>query len=262
MGVQPGQAYHCTTIGPKEARMPDVWLPGAEHHDGSSWGSSNPYLDGPPKAILHTTESDRGSTSGNLAWAKSQGYGPHIWWDPYTGEITQSLPTTTPATAVADPRSIGLNRAGRVVIQIECIGRAAQAPLATSPLKGLDRIRDFLRGHGIAEVWPAGAPKGAVDSGRGVYSTHAKSGWYGHSQIPDNSHVDPGRVDVGKLFGQEDDVTKEELRDVIDNALEKFAPVLVRETKQAILNADLNPKDEDIELRVRAALRKAADKGQ
>lgn len=175
------------------------WMPGATRHNGT-WGSSNPYLSGPKKVIWHSTESDAGSTSGNLAWAGRQGYGPHIWWDPYTGEITQSLPLSTPATAVADPNGIGLNRAGSLVVQIEVIGRAAQAPLATSPMKNVDKIVAFLRDQGIPDVFPAGVPKG-TSGDRSVYGRTSPAGHYTHSQIPDNSHVDPGRIDETLLFG-------------------------------------------------------------
>lgn len=191
-----------------------AWMPGAKRHNGS-WGSSNPYAGGKPKVIWHTTESDPGSTPGNLAWAASQGYGPHLWWDPETGELTQSLPATTPATAVADPDGEGTNRWGSVVIQIEVIGRAARAPLAESKLIGLAEVMDWLRSWGIPDQWPAGVPKGAVSGNRGVYAPSSPAGHYSHSQIPKNSHVDPGRVDPDRLFSEGDDVTPQELRQAI-----------------------------------------------
>lgn len=175
------------------------WMPGAKRHSGD-WGSSNPYIGKTPKVVWHTTESDAGSTSGNLNWASSQGYGPHLWWDPYTGELTQSLPVSTPATAVADPNGKGLNRAGSVVVQVEVIGRAKNAPLATSPLKGKEQVMAWLRSLGVPDRFPAGVPTG-MSGDRSVYGVGSPAGHYTHSQMPDNSHVDPGRIDEALLFG-------------------------------------------------------------
>jgi hypothetical protein len=166
----------------------------------AGWGSSNSYIGTKPKVVWHTTESDPGTISGNLNYAASVGYGPHLWWDPYTGDIVQSLPVTIPATALADPYGKGTNRWGTVVIQIEVIGRAKNAPLATSPLKNWDQIRGFLRSWGIPEEFPAGAPVGAVSGNRNVYSASSPAGHYCHSQVVDNSHVDPGKVDTSVLF--------------------------------------------------------------
>jgi len=136
---------------------------------------------------------------GNLNYAKSVGYGPHLWVDPSTGEIVQTLPLTTPATALGDPRGIGINRMGLFVLQVEVIGRAHLAPMA-KPVKNLDKIVAWARSMGVPDRFPAGVPTG-LSGNRGVYSKDSPSGHYTHSQIPENSHVDPGKIDAALLFG-------------------------------------------------------------
>lgn len=203
----------------------------------ASYGSSNSYLGGKPKVVWHSTESDPGSIEGNLRYAESVGYGPHIWWDPSTGEIVQVLPVTTPATALADPAGRGINRMGSVVVQVEVIGRAAKGPLSHGPLKGVGRLREFFRSLGVPEVFPAGVPVGAVAGDRSVFGPKSSGGHYTHSQIPDNTHVDPGLIRKSLLFPVEDELTKSDLA-----AIEAIIVRVVDERVRR-LNADLFPRD-------------------
>lgn len=177
----------------------EQWLPGVKRRP-ASYGSGNKYLGGTPKVVWHTTESDPGTIEGNLNYAEGVGYGPHLWYDPSTGEMVQVLPLGTPATALYDPQGTGTNRAGEFVLQIEVIGRAARAPLAHGPLKNLDKIMEWVRSGNVPDRFPAGVPTG-LSGDRSVYAAKSPGGHYTHSQIPLNTHVDPGKIDADLLFG-------------------------------------------------------------
>ena len=97
------------------------------------------------------------------------------------------------------------NRVGNIRIQVCVIGRANDNPLVTSPLKGWEKLRLWLRSWGIPEV----------DARDWARSRDAwfRSGHTDHRSAPGNDHYDPGRIDFDLLFAnqptapdQEDDM--------------------------------------------------------
>jgi hypothetical protein len=181
--------------------MPELWMPGVVHHPlpDSDTGMQTQY---PPRAIAHITW-DAKPVSFEALFRYFTGDGqskaPHILWDPITGKIGQFYPATSRSKSVAD-RAGGTrtNRTGRVCIQIEALlspgkttynGRVCQTLLDT-PCKGWDQLLAWVCSWGVPCVWPMGMPDFASHRNERVWE--AQGGWYGHSQVPENTHTDPG----------------------------------------------------------------------
>lgn len=181
--------------------MPDLWLPGAQRFSASrSWAMDG---GGARYANWHSTENDPAASAADLArYLIGIRAEPHLVWNPWTGDICQLVPANRGGSVLKAG-----NHKGTTNIGIECIGRAGVAgkrPLSDSPMKGFDRILDWLRSWGVPDVWPAGAPlpypqsAGLGNPQRGRWGA---SGHYGHSQWPANDHGDPGVVDMARFFG-------------------------------------------------------------
>jgi hypothetical protein len=187
--------------------VPELWLPDAEHYD---LGDHAPTDGGPAKAIAHITW-DRNATRAKpqphvsfgrlLSYFTGAGRGsaPHILWDPFTGQLAQFYPANSRSKSVADKAGgTRTNRAGKVVIQVEAVffpwtiydGRAYEK-LTDTPLKGWRELHAWIKSWGVPNSWPMGRPT-SFDSNRSESVWRAKGGWYGHSQVPENDHQDPG----------------------------------------------------------------------
>jgi hypothetical protein len=64
-----------------------------------------------------------------------------------------------------------------------------------------------IRSWGIPDAWPSGPPPKYVDGTGNVPEDErsraiwlSKAGHYGHSQVPGNSHGDPGAISTSALF--------------------------------------------------------------
>ncbi len=188
--------------------MPDLWLPGAQRLALPDTASCDAAY--PPKAIAHITW-DRNATKAApkplVPYENLQGYfhtggagmAPHVLWDPFTGRFTQYYPADSRSKSVVDaPGGTRTNRAGKVVIQIEAlffpwcvVAGKAYEHLVDTPCKGWDELHAWVHSWGVPDTWPMGRPVN-FDSNRSesVWETHG--GWYGHSQVPENDHQDPG----------------------------------------------------------------------
>ncbi|MEX3101268.1 MULTISPECIES: peptidoglycan-binding protein [unclassified Streptomyces] len=187
--------------------MPELWMPGATRLD---IGDHAPTDGGPAKAIAHITW-DRNASAAKPAdlvpYTSLRSYfagagakvAPHVLWDPFTGRITQFVPANSRSKSLVDaPGGTRTNRAGSVVLQIEAlffpycrVGDTVYARLVDTPCVGWAELNAWVRSWGVPDVWPMGRPT-SFASNRSA-STWAKSGgWYGHSQVPENDHQDPG----------------------------------------------------------------------
>ncbi|CAM5588757.1 peptidoglycan-binding protein [Streptomyces purpurascens] len=187
--------------------MPELWMPGAARLDV---GDHAPTDGGPAKAIAHITW-DRNATAAkpqdlvpylNLrSYFAGSGAGnaPHILWDPFGGRFTQFLPANSRSKSLADkPGGTRTNRAGKVVLQVEAlffpycrVGREIYPRLVDTPCKGWDELQDWVHSWGVPNRWPMGRPDDFVPHrSEAVWAKEA--GWYGHSQVPENNHQDPG----------------------------------------------------------------------
>jgi hypothetical protein len=188
--------------------MADPWLPGAQRLPLSDIAPTDQQY--PPKAIMHITW-DRNATKAKpqalVPFESLRSYfsaggapvAPHVLWDPFTGRFAQFYPATSRSKSVVDlPGGTRTNRAGKVVIQIEAlffpwcvVAGKAYEHLTDTPCKGWPELHAWIKSWGVPDVWPMGRPVN-FDSNRSesVWETHG--GWYGHSQVPENDHQDPG----------------------------------------------------------------------
>ncbi|MCG7424596.1 M23 family metallopeptidase [Kocuria rhizophila] len=175
------------------------WLPGAVRSPQPGAVKLDTSL--PRRATWHiTSDVDPGKTqpafSGVSSYLKNAGYCPHLMWDPFTGHIEQYYPANVGARALK-----AWNEDGARHIQIEVLfSRGAVRDgkqyweLAETPLRGFTQIVQWLDSHGIPRVWPMGpTPPIGTTGRRDVGVWNGKAGHYGHSQVPDNDHTDPGR---------------------------------------------------------------------
>lgn len=184
--------------------MSTNWLPGAKIINAVTDGGS--MIGGAPRVTWHTTENDPTKTSATAIanFLNRSRNCVHIVWNPVTGEIVQMIPANRAGRGLRNlSGGVQTNRQGTKNIQIEVVGQAAK-PWTNTACKNLDVIVKWLRGHGIKDVWPEGAPKPypASYGNNGDRSTAAwaQNGHFGHSQVPENLHGDPGAIDINKIL--------------------------------------------------------------
>lgn len=186
--------------------MPDLWLPGAEKHPLDDAPMAG---DGGSRTIWHITW-DRNATAeapadlvpfDNLAGyfaGGGRGVAPHILWDPFAGRFAQFFSATSRSKSVMNAAGgVETNRKGNVCIQVETlffpycrVGGKVYPTLRDTPCAGLDRLMAWLRSWGVPDLWPMGEPTWTARRDATVWNT--RSGHYGHSQVPENDHTDPG----------------------------------------------------------------------
>ncbi|CAN7217953.1 DNA/RNA non-specific endonuclease [Mesorhizobium sp. LjNodule214] len=166
-------------------------------YPGAQWmpisGSSGSYTGGPFKIVHHTTE---GSTAaGAFSAFRDHKSDPHFTVD--SARIYQHIDTNVAARALRNPAG-GVETNRDSAIQIEVVG-FAHRPKAKVTLRNVAKLCRWLElKHGIPNVWPNGPPKPAVDGNdpgghnRDAATWDSKGGHYGHSNVPENTHWDPG----------------------------------------------------------------------
>lgn len=165
-------------------------------------GPSGSYIGGPARIVHHTTE---GSTAagafGAFAESKSD---PHFTVDRTT--IFQHINTDVAARALRHPQ--GTAETNRLsAIQIEVVGFAGK-PKDRQTLSNVARLCRWIEAqHSVPRVWPNGHPIPPNGNGedpgghnRNLANWKAKGGHYGHSQVPNNTHWDPGYTEDEVLF--------------------------------------------------------------
>jgi hypothetical protein len=189
--------------------MPDLWMPGAVRADVGGHAPCDTQY--PAKAVAHITWDKNATPSkpvdlvpfANLkAYFTGSGVGmaPHILWDPFAGTFVQFYPADSRSKSVVDlAGGTRTNRAGKVVIQVEALffpyckapDGKVYAELADTPCKGWQQLQDWVTSWGVPEAWPMGRPTD-FSPHRSEHVWETEGGWYGHSQVPENTHVDPG----------------------------------------------------------------------
>jgi hypothetical protein len=181
------------------------WLDGAARVESSAGGD---LVGGPPRWVWHTYEADpaRLSAVAGARALRAAGNDVHFVFNPLTGEIAQLLPASVSGRALRNlPGGVQTNRLGDVCLQVEVVGYA-RTPftgiLTAAGRTGLGRLVRFARAHRIPDVWPAGPPPAYPrgSSPRRVDIWMSRAGHYGHSQVPENDHGDPGAIDVATLW--------------------------------------------------------------
>lgn len=189
--------------------MADLWLPGAEQHPTYNGGSMDGV--GGARAVHHITW-DKDTDASNpmdlvpfdnvLGYFTGSGKGnaPHILADPFTGRAAQFIPGNQSARALVNlSGGVQTNMHGSACIQIEWLffpycrwnGRV-YATLADTPAAGRQNLVAWLRSWGVPDVWPMGQP--TWNGNRNTSVWQGSPGHYGHSQVPENTHTDPGPI--------------------------------------------------------------------
>jgi hypothetical protein len=94
------------------------------------------------------------------------------------------------------PGGVETNRDSAV--QIEIVGFAG-APKDVPTLRAVARLCRWIEAeHGIPQKWPNGRPRASTNGhdpgghNRNAIAWDTEAGHYGHSQVPENDHWDPG----------------------------------------------------------------------
>lgn len=204
--------------------MADDWYDGAVVIRAPAGGR----MEGPSgvrSVVWHTSESSPHADPAGIARyviGRSSEY--HLVWNVYSGHVVQLLPAGQSARSLRNAGSLRTNRVGDVRIQICVVGRAADNPLASSPLAGWEGLRAWLADWGVPEV-------DRVDLSRSR-TTWARSGHTTHSSAPGNDHTDPGRIDFDRLFGQP---TSEEIDMLIIRQGTK-SPILIHGSSTTVID--------------------------
>ena len=187
-----------------------AWLDGANLRVVSAAGGD--LVGGPPRWVWHTFEADphRLTAEAGARALHTAGHDVHFVFNPLSGDIAQMLPAYRSARALKNlPGGVQTNRLGSVCLQVEVIGFAADpftSHLTPAGRAGLGKLVKFARAHGIPDVWPMGPPP-AHPGGYAVRDPRiwtSRAGHYGHSQVPENDHSDPGAIDVRVLWAAAD----------------------------------------------------------
>jgi len=156
-------------------------------------------LSAPRAGVLHTTE---GSTIEGAEGVFSHHYAPHFTVGPDARrkvKIDQLVPIGFIGAALEEHNNLAL-------VQIEVVGFSKTTPwFFDAPTA--DALANLLvvleRDYGIPlshpwgdDDWAAAGP----NAHRASRKFGAVAGWFGHQDIPDNSHWDPGHLQWSKLF--------------------------------------------------------------
>ncbi|WP_129337242.1 hypothetical protein [Cellulomonas endophytica] len=184
-------------------RAPDgaLWVPGAERvRNPRSAGGT--YLDSPWRFVFHTVEGEP-SVDGFRRLAAHHPNPPHLWAMPSADLLLQTVPLDRSAYALARPGTTPTNRFHAV--QVEVWGFAARmggtppevlAWLADRLLAPVARLVPLDLTH-VSPVAPGEACYGTASRCRmSVPEWRAFDGVTGHHRVPDNTHWDPGALDL------------------------------------------------------------------
>lgn len=151
-------------------------------------------LGGTRKAVAHKTQTDGGNPD---SLYRKSGFWPHFTVADHTA--WQHLPVNRAGYALRNVRGgVETNRGGLMVVQIEVIGWCGKT-MTGKQAERLVAIAKWLREiHHVPWIWPADRPA-LTSSGphrRDEWLWQHRSGWFGHSQVPENFHWDPAFTDL------------------------------------------------------------------
>jgi hypothetical protein len=164
-------------------------------------GSCGSFVGGPFRIIHHTTE-------GSSAVAAFQAFQVHRSDPHFTVDdqhIYQHIDTTGAARALRNAQG-GVETNRFSAIQIEVVGFAGRLKSRPTLENVAQLCRWIEQAHGIPQTWPAGFPRTAVNGqdpgghNRNPVTWATHGGHYGHSQVPENTHWDPGYTQQEATF--------------------------------------------------------------
>lgn len=156
-------------------------------------GSAGAYSTGPFRIVHHTTEGS--SYAGARAAYAAKRADPHFTVS--GSEVHQHIDTGEAARALKNAAGgVETNRAS--AIQVEIVSFAGQPKDVTTLQTVAELCRWIEIEHGIPQDWPNGPPRWSTNGqnpgghNRNAVTWTAEPGHYGHSQVPENDHWDPG----------------------------------------------------------------------
>jgi hypothetical protein len=181
-----------------------TWIPNARNGGGTYDPENFGY---PWRIVLHTIE---GSASTGMIAAHP--YCPHLWYDPPSRKLYQTVPLSRSAFALYQGNGHYTNKAR--ALQVEIAGRAAET--ASWPLEWLDNITEdvvvpicqWVAQYNGASIDLAFAPEpGAIPGSASEYAPQrvsegiwaVNSGLYSHRHVPQNDHWDTGGLDTPRI---------------------------------------------------------------
>lgn len=196
-----------------------VWLPGVDRIPGNGSGTWAPDNEDAPKLVIHTTE---GTTIGGATSAYTANNSwPHVTADPRRRRLVQHVPLDTPARALRNTAAPGeTNREGRV-IQLEVVATAKTVPdhpAKVSVVDLTDADLDWLGAHVVGPMCAlarvplttsvtfygdrAGFTLATVNARQRLSAAawDTYRGVLGHQHVPENTHWDPGPLDVTRIL--------------------------------------------------------------
>lgn len=203
-----------------------VWLPGWPRDESILGAGGGSYTSGPGKFLWHTTE---GSWDGSMSVFRSRLTAPHVMVDPKARRRVQFIPLDRSAYALRNEAG-GVETNREQVLQVEVVwwaaraheltdgdlewlGREVLAPMvAAAPFPiAVDRFPTF---YGPDAGFTLATPDARQRMPAGVWDSF--SGQVGHQHVPENSHWDPGALNVAKITAaaQGDEVTADDIREI------------------------------------------------
>jgi hypothetical protein len=161
-------------------------------------------LDSPRSGVLHTTE---GGWAGSEAVFKRH-FAPHFMLGMLNGEptIEQYVPVGLIGAAMKAHNDLA-------IVQVECIGYAEEKSWQFQEqvqelIASLMMACEAEYGIPLSRPWPDGVygRARASDPHRQEGKFGHIPGWYGHGDIPDNDHWDPGNLRWSELFSRARDL--------------------------------------------------------
>lgn len=156
-------------------------------------GDVGAYSGGPFKIVHHTTEGT--SYEGARSAYAAKKVDPHF--TVAGNRIYQHVDTNRAARALKNLAG-GVETNRDSAVQIEVVGFAGRAKDITTLKKVADLCRWIESEHGVPQDWPNGRPRASANGqdpgghNRDPSNWDSNSGHYGHSQVPENIHWDPG----------------------------------------------------------------------
>jgi hypothetical protein len=186
-----------------------IWVPGFPRDESVRGAGGGSYTGGPGKFLWHTTE---GGWDGSMSVFRSRLTAPHVMADPKARRKVQFIPLDRSGYALANV-SGGVQTNTDSVLQVEIVGFAGQAHLFTdAELEWLGA--EVLRPMVDAAPFPINISTFPTfygeDAGFTLASPSARqrmspaqwdgfNGQCGHQHAPENSHWDPGKLNVAKI---------------------------------------------------------------
>jgi hypothetical protein len=160
-------------------------------------GPVGAYAEGPFKIVHHTTE---GTTYASARAAyRANKSDPHF--TVVGEEVYQHVDTGLAARSLKNPPG-GVETNRDSAVQIEVVAFAGQ-PKDPITLKTVAKLCRWIESeHAVEQRWPNGRPRWSTNGNDPGGHNRTPSTWdnegghYGHSQVPENSHWDPGYTPV------------------------------------------------------------------